>query len=66
MMDKIKTKKLLAITIGLGASVAVCLFEFFYLLFTHTAWAVLPFGIGVGSLVGLVVLVEMDKQGKLE
>jgi len=60
-MDIDKQRKLLLIAIALCVTFAVCFFEFFYLLFTYTAWAVIPFGVGVGSLAGVVVITTLEK-----
>lgn len=41
----------------------VCAFEFVYLIFTATKWAVIPLGVGVGSFFGLSAL-DPDNQKK--
>jgi len=60
-----KHLKLILLFIVLSTITTVSAFEFLYLLFTHTAWAVLPLGIGVASLLGSIAiftLIEMNKK----
>lgn len=55
-------QKIRLLAVGLAIIIAVCFFEFIYLLWTGSgAWAVIPFGLGFGALLSMILLEDEEK-----